>query len=92
MIRLAETPLYEVKAPPTRRRPSEVMARALTVELKPEPIANVASSAPLTAKNIDVKKLAAGSDEEHAKAPWHFKLLMVLLAVYLAWRVVQLFV
>ena len=51
----------------------------------------VAASAPLTAKTVDVKKLAAGDDEEQAKAPWHFKLLMVMLAVYLGWRVVQLF-
>ena len=29
----------------------------------------------------------AGKD---AKAPWHFKLLMVLLAIYLGWRLVQL--
>jgi hypothetical protein len=45
-----------------------------------------------TAKNIDVKKLAAGDDPDDAKAPWHFKVLMVLLAVYLGWRIVQLFV
>ena len=51
-----------------------------------------AASAPLTARTVDVKKLAAGDDEEQAKAPWHFKLLMVMLAVYLGWRVVQLFV
>jgi len=45
-----------------------------------------------TAKNIDVKRLAAGrSESEEASAPWHFKLLMVLLALYLGWRVVQLF-
>ena len=45
-----------------------------------------------TAKNIDVKRLAAGEAEgEEARAPWHFKLLMVLLALYLGWRVVQLF-
>ena len=45
-----------------------------------------------TAKNIDIKKLAAGDEPDDAKAPWHFKLLMVLLAVYLGWRIVQLFV
>lgn len=28
---------------------------------------------------------------EDAKAPWHFKLLMVALAVYLAWRLLDLF-
>jgi hypothetical protein len=47
---------------------------------------------PITAKNLDLRKLAAGEDsDEGAKAPWHFKLLMVLLALYLGWRIVQLF-
>ena len=46
----------------------------------------------ITAKNLDLRKLAAGEDsEDDAKAPWHFKLLMVLLALYLGWRIVQLF-
>ena len=44
-----------------------------------------------TPKNLDIKKLAACDDEEQAKAPWHFKLLMVLLVLYLGWRVVDLF-
>jgi hypothetical protein len=50
-------------------------------------------STPITAKNLDLKKLAAGEDgdRESAGAPWHFKLLMVLLALYLIWRVVDLF-
>ena len=52
----------------------------------------LAASSRVSAKNIDVRRLAAGEDGEPAKAPWHFKLLMVLLAAYLAWRVVQLFV
>ena len=49
---------------------------------------------PITAKNLDLKKLAAGEDgdEDDAKAPWHFKLLMVLLALYLGWRIVDLFI
>jgi hypothetical protein len=47
---------------------------------------------PITAKNLDLRKLAAGEDSDDvAKAPWHFKLLMVLLALYLGWRIVQLF-
>ena len=47
---------------------------------------------PITAKDLDLRKLAAGEDgEEAAKTPWHFKLLMVLLALYLTWRLVQLF-
>jgi hypothetical protein len=47
---------------------------------------------PITARNIDLRKLAAGEESEEAvKAPWHFKLLMVLLALYLTWRFIQLF-
>jgi len=42
----------------------------------------------ITAKNVDIRQLAG---DEDAKAPWHFKLLMVLLALYLAWRIVDLF-
>ena len=47
----------------------------------------------ITARNLDLKKLAAGADGDvdDVKAPWHFKLLMVLLALYLGWRLVQLF-
>lgn len=54
---------------------------------------SVEAQQPVTAKNLDLKKLAAGDsgDDEDVKAPWHFKLLMVLLALYLGWRVVQLF-
>ena len=29
-------------------------------------------------------------DEEVQKAPWHFKLLLVLVVAYLAWRTVQI--
>jgi hypothetical protein len=47
---------------------------------------------PITAKNLDVRALAEGDDGEEVRAPWHFKILMVALAVYLAWRVVDLVV
>jgi len=43
---------------------------------------------PYTAKNLDLKQMAG----EDGKAPWHFKLLVVLVAAYLLWRVVQLVV
>jgi hypothetical protein len=43
----------------------------------------------LTADTLDLKKLA-GVDGE--KVPWHFKLLVGLLCLYLGWRIVQLFV
>ena len=47
----------------------------------------------LTARTLNLKKLAAGADGnlDDVKAPWHFKLLMVLLAAYLGWRIVDLF-
>ncbi|MBU3717193.1 MAG: hypothetical protein FGM45_02670 [Actinobacteria bacterium] len=38
-----------------------------------------------TAKNLDLHELA------DAKAPWHFKLLVVALCLYLGWRIVDLF-
>ena len=47
----------------------------------------------VTAKNINLRKLAAGADgdEDDTEAPWHFKLLMVMLAIYLVYRIVYLF-
>lgn len=49
---------------------------------------------PITARNVNLRKLAAGADgnPDDAKAPWHFKLMMVLLAAYLGWRIVDLFI
>ena len=41
---------------------------------------------PFDAKSIDVKKLAG----KEGGVPWHFKLLVAALVVYLGWRVVQL--
>ena len=48
----------------------------------------------VTGKSIDLRRLAAGADgnPDDVKAPWHFRLLVVLLAVYLTWRVIDLFV
>ena len=44
----------------------------------------------VTSKNLDLKALAhEGGTEE--KVPWHFKLLVGMLVVYLTWRIVQLF-
>ena len=52
----------------------------------------MAAQQPITAKNLNLRQLAAGEgNEEDMKAPWHFKLLMVLLGLYLGWRIVQLF-
>ncbi len=39
-------------------------------------------------KHLDIRALAG----EDAKAPWHFKLLVAAVTLYLLWRVVQLVV
>ena len=48
-------------------------------------------AATVTAKNLDLKRLAAGvgEDEDVPPTPWHFKLLMVLLILYFVWRLVD---
>jgi hypothetical protein len=33
---------------------------------------------------------ADGEEEEATKAPWHFKLLLVLVIAYLTWRTIQI--
>ena len=40
----------------------------------------------IDADNLDLRALAG----EKAKVPWHFKLMVVALVVYLAWRAVQI--
>ena len=53
---------------------------------------SMAAQQPITAKNLNLRSLAAGEgNEEYMKAPWHFKLLMVMLAAYLTYRIVYLF-
>ncbi len=32
----------------------------------------------------------ATQDEEPTKVPWHFKFMLIVLVVYLSWRLVQL--
>ena len=52
----------------------------------------LAAQQPITAKNLNLRSLAAGEgNEADMKAPWHFKLLMVMLAAYLTYRIVYLF-
>ncbi|MEQ1872315.1 MAG: hypothetical protein ABL953_01195 [Ilumatobacteraceae bacterium] len=54
----------------------------------------VTAQQPITAKNLNLHRLAAGEggNEEDMKAPWHFKLMMVMLGAYLIYRVVYLFI
>jgi hypothetical protein len=51
-------------------------------------VASTVTAANLSAR--DIKRMAAGDDDD-AGAPWHFKVMMVLLVAYLGWRVLQLF-
>jgi hypothetical protein len=47
----------------------------------------------VTSENLNLRQLASGlGEDDDAKAPWHFKLLVVALCVYLGWRVIQIFV
>ncbi len=70
-------------APPV---PDGAAASAPTDEATEE----AAPVAPLTLK--DLRQMAAGpdGDGDDVKAPWHFKLLLAALAIYLGYRAVQL--
>lgn len=56
----------------------------------------IASTVPthrkVTAENLNLRELANGQIDGDAKAPWHFKLLVVALCIYLGWRIVQIFI
>lgn len=54
-------------------------------------IADVTLNGQLTAKTLDLKKLAQSSPDEDVSVPWHFKLLVGFLVMYLSWRVIDLF-
>lgn len=41
---------------------------------------------------LAAEEQAADADAADEKVPWHFKLMVVLLIVYLGWRVVDLIV
>ncbi len=45
----------------------------------------------VTADDLDLKKLAGESGEDPT-APWHFKLLVTGVVLYVGWRIVALFV
>ena len=57
----------------------------------PKVVSTATTHRRVTAENLDIRKLASGEVDVDAKAPWHFKLLVVALCVYLGWRVVDLF-
>lgn len=53
----------------------------------------IASTSPrrVTADDLDLKKLAGATGDDPA-APWHFKLLVTGVVLYVGWRIVDLFV
>jgi hypothetical protein len=49
---------------------------------------NTVNGERVTADTLDLRKLAGAEGD---KLPWHFKLLVGLLCLYMGWRIVQLF-
>ena len=47
-------------------------------------------SCPSCERVIAEPRAPGAEEEEVQKAPWHFKLLLVLVVAYLAWRTVQI--
>jgi hypothetical protein len=45
----------------------------------------------ITSNNLDLKNLARGSNDEDVSVPWHFKLLVGALLMYLTWRLIEVF-
>ena len=56
-----------------------------------KPIQEMNINGALTAKTINLKQLAQNNSDEDVSVPWHFKMLVGALIVYLSWRVVDLF-
>jgi hypothetical protein len=56
-----------------------------------KPVPDVTINGQLTAKTLNLKKLAQSSADEDVSVPWHFKLLVGALIMYLSWRVIDLF-
>ena len=50
------------------------------------PVAGAPAEGRVTAKDVNLREMAG----EDAKAPWHFKVLVGLVVLYLGWRIVQL--
>jgi hypothetical protein len=67
--------------------PSSLSTEGECPECK-NPVAQASASGKMTVDTLDLRKLAGQSGE---KVPWHFKLLVSLLCLYLTWRVIQLF-
>ena len=47
-------------------------------------------SCPNCGRTVAETTTADTAETEHEKAPWHFKLLLVVTVIYLAWRAAQM--
>ena len=52
---------------------------------------NADGTCPTCGRDLSADMQRAKDAKAEEKAPWHFKLLMVLLVVYLVWRFWQIF-
>jgi hypothetical protein len=46
---------------------------------------------PICGRDVETPGLKAEEIADEERAPWHFKLLVVMTVVYLVWRFVQIF-
>lgn len=53
---------------------------------------NVDGTCPRCGRDLGADERRTDETIDDERAPWHFKLLVVALVVYLGWRVVDLFV
>lgn len=68
---------------------SSVTAEGLCPSCDTAIVFTTVSGRPVTAESLDLRELAG---EKGEKVPWHFTLLVVLLCLYMGWRIIQLFV
>ena len=55
------------------------------------PVSTTSVNGSITSNNLDLKNLARGSIDEDVSVPWHFKLLVGALVLYLTWRLIEVF-
>ena len=71
---------------PSSMKPDGACPTCGRVLARPEHPVSDEKPAPIDPKDLDLKELAG----ENAKVPWHFKLLVAALVLYLAWRLFDL--
>ena len=51
---------------------------------------SIDAAKPIPSDRVDLNHLSSAEDAEGA--PWHFKLLVTALVLYLSWRIVSIFI